>query len=129
MVQRITKVLTGVFLFALLVAGVPAQAQSLTADDLGIGEGSAAAGIGLGGGDFQEILADVVRTFMSFLGIIAVMVILYGGFKWMTSGGDDSKVEKARKLIINGAIGLVIILLSYAIVQFVIGEIITRTTQ
>ena len=63
---------------------------------------------------------DIVKYLMTFLGIIAVAVILYGGFIWMTASGNDDKVDKAKKLIIAGAIGLIIILAAFAIVQFVV---------
>lgn len=46
---------------------------------------------------------------MSLLGIIAVMIILYGGFKWMTSGGSDDAVGDSKKIITAGIIGLIII--------------------
>ena len=58
---------------------------------------------------------------MTVLGIIAVCVILYGGFMWMTAAGNEDRVDKAKQMIIAGAIGLVIILAAYAIVNFVIG--------
>jgi len=83
---------------------------------------------GLGDGDLRTIINGVITTVMSFLGIVAVVVILFGGFKWMTSGGDQTKVDTARKLIINGVIGLVIIILAWAITAFVIDEILKATT-
>jgi uncharacterized membrane protein len=53
-------------------------------------------------------------------GIIAVVIILAGGFKWMTAGGNEDKVGEARKMIISGVIGLAIIMSAFAIAQFVI---------
>ena len=54
------------------------------------------------------------------LGILAVIIILWGGFLWMTAAGDDSKVDKAKKLIISGIVGIVIILAAYIIANFAI---------
>jgi uncharacterized membrane protein YidH (DUF202 family) len=79
--------------------------------------------IGLQAGNFddpQSFAASVVTYLLTFLGIIAVIIILYGGFLWMTAAGNEDRVSKAKKTIIAGAIGLVIILASYAIVTFVI---------
>jgi len=73
-------------------------------------------------------IARIVRTAMSLLGIIAVMIILYGGFKWMTSGGSDEAVGDSKKIITAGIIGLIIILTAYAIASFVINSLITATT-
>ncbi|MCK5510716.1 hypothetical protein KAI65_04215 [Candidatus Parcubacteria bacterium] len=71
--------------------------------------------------DPREMAVAVVRYLMTFLGIIAVVVMLLGGFKWMTAAGNEDKVAEAKKLIIAGIIGLIIVLCAYAIVQFVVG--------
>ncbi len=78
--------------------------------------------------DLRITIARIVRTAMSLLGIIAVMIILYGGFKWMTSGGSDEAVGDSKKIITAGIIGLIIILTAYAIASFVINSLITATT-
>jgi Zn-dependent protease with chaperone function len=64
---------------------------------------------------------------MGLLGLVAVVIILLGGFKWMTSGGEETKVGEAKKLIISGVIGLIIILSAYAIANFVVGSILNGT--
>jgi len=66
------------------------------------------------------IISRLVKIMISFLGFIAVIIILIGGFMWMTSGGDSEKIKSARQLMINGLIGLVIIVLAYAIATLVI---------
>jgi hypothetical protein len=80
---------------------------------------------GLGERDPRAIVASVVRIILGFLGIIAVIIILLGGFKWMTAGGNEDKVSEARKLIISGVIGLVIILAAFGIAQFVINGLMS----
>ena len=71
--------------------------------------------------DPKEMAVSVVKYLMTFLGIIAVVVILYGGFMWMTASGNEDRVDKAKKIIIAGAIGLLIVIAAYAIVNFVVG--------
>lgn len=71
--------------------------------------------------DPKQMAVDIVKYLMTFLGIIAVVVILLGGFKWMTAAGNEDKVSEAKKLIIAGVIGLIIILCAFAIVTFVVG--------
>ncbi len=70
--------------------------------------------------DPRAFAINIVKYLMTFLGIIAVLVVLYGGFIWMTAGGNEDKVDKAKKMIISGAIGLVIVLSAFAIITFVI---------
>lgn len=67
--------------------------------------------------DLRTLIANIINVFLGFLGVIGVVIVMYGGFKWMTSGGLPQKIEEAKKIIINGAIGLVIILAAYGIVR------------
>jgi len=80
----------------------------------------AAASIGLAQGDLKVTIVRIIQILLGFLGIMAVIMILYGGFIWMTSGGDPEKIGKAKKILINTIIGLIIILSSYIITAFII---------
>lgn len=84
---------------------------------------------GLGQRDPRAIVASVIRIILGFLGIVAVIIILLGGFKWMTAGGNEDKVAEARKLIVSGVIGLVIILAAFGIAQFVINSLMNATNN
>lgn len=64
-------------------------------------------------------LLAILRVFFGFLGVIAVALLIYGGFIWMTSGGDPGKVEKAKQIIYNTIIGLIIIFSAFAISSFI----------
>ena len=70
--------------------------------------------------DLVAIIFRAIQYILAFLGVVAVVVILIGGFMWMTAGGNDEKVGKAKKILIQGLIGLVIVLLAFAIATFVI---------
>ena len=118
--------------FVLLPAAVGAQpaadenvADAVTAVDLGLYYGNQT---GLGQSSLQDTIARIIRVALSLLGIIAVIVVIAGGVRYMTAGGDADKVAQGRKIIINGAIGLAIILSSYAITQFVINSLLDGTT-
>lgn len=84
--------------------------------------------IALGGRDIRDTIASIINVALGLLGIVAVVIILLGGFKWMISQGEEEKVKQAKNLIIQGIIGLVIILSAWAIAQFVVGSLITATT-
>ena len=66
-----------------------------------------------------ELVFNVIRYLLGFLGVVAVVILIYGGFLWMTARGNEEQVKKAKKTIINGLIGLIIIILSFVIVSFV----------
>ncbi len=82
---------------------------------------------GLGTNDLREGIMNIINVLLGFLGIIAIIIILYGGFVWLTSAGNEEKVGQAKKIISAGVVGLVIIFISYAIVTFVIESLITAT--
>ena len=75
----------------------------------------------------HEIIAALIKTALSFLGILFVIIVMYGGFVWMTSGGNKEKVLKAKLLLINGTIGAIVIISAYSITVFVIQNIIKAT--
>jgi len=82
---------------------------------------------GLGTTDIKQTIGNLIRVVLGFLGVIAVVIVLMGGFKWMTAGGNDEKVGEAKKTLIAGVIGLAIVLSAFAITQFAIGSLLGAT--
>ena len=70
------------------------------------------------------LVGKILRYVLGLLGIILVVIIIIGGFMWMTSAGNPEKVQKAKAIITNGIIGLVIIVFSYIIANFIIERFI-----
>ncbi|MFA6304624.1 MAG: pilin [Patescibacteria group bacterium] len=107
----------------------------LIAVPLGLVRGQASLGIedvastGLGTRDLKETIIAVLNVLLGFLGIIAVIIILLGGFKWMTAGGEDEKIGEAKKLISAGIVGLIVILAAYAIAKYVVDTISSVTQE
>jgi len=56
---------------------------------------------------------------LSFIGVLFLILTIYGGINWMTAGGNEQKVEKAKTIIINAIIGLLIVLSAYTITSFI----------
>jgi len=67
-----------------------------------------------------SIIGRIVNVILGLLGVILLFIVLYAGFLWMTAGGNEETVGKAKKWMLNGVIGLIIVLLAYAIANFVI---------
>lgn len=70
-------------------------------------------------------IQKLVENAMFFLGILAVCYGLYGGFLMLTAGGEEDKVKRGRTILIQVALGLVVIFLANSIVQFVLSKILT----
>jgi hypothetical protein len=68
--------------------------------------------------NLPETVGMIIAVALLLLGIIFLILMIYGGYMWMTAGGDEQKVEKAKGLIRNAIIGLVIVLAAYAITAF-----------
>lgn len=77
--------------------------------------------------DLVSTIIAVVQWILAITGLIAVIVIMYGGFVWMTARGDAEKVRKAKKILVNAVIGLAVILLAWVIVYFV-ADFVTSST-
>ena len=69
--------------------------------------------------DPRLIVADIIKTLLSILGIIFLVLMIYAGFLWMTAQGYEEKVDKAKDIIKMAVIGLAVVLLSYSITLFV----------
>ena len=108
---------------SLVVGGVALADNSNTVNssELGIGYG---AYTGLAQGDVRMTAANIIRVAMQLLGIVAVVIVLIGGFKWMTAGGNDEQVGEAKKWIFSGIIGLALILSAYAISRFALESLV-----
>jgi hypothetical protein len=65
------------------------------------------------------IIQIVISAFLGLLGIIFLVLIIYSGFNWMTAGGDEEKVTKAKQTLTQAVIGLIIIIAAYSITYFV----------
>jgi len=73
--------------------------------------------------DLKATIENIIRIILGFLGILVIVAIIYGGFRMMTAGGNADQNEGGRKIIIAGAIGLVVILAAYAIASFVVNSL------
>lgn len=114
---------TACFVAAVAFSFAPA-AQAQVPGDLGLAVNSslevAREAVGWSEQSLPVIIMRIVQVAMGFLGILAIVIVLYGGFVWMTAGGDEGKVETAKTILRNGVIGLLLILMAFAIASFVL---------
>jgi hypothetical protein len=83
--------------------------------------------IDLGNEDPRVVVARIINIAMLFLGVIAVGIIIFAGFKWMMAGGSEEKIDSAKKTLKNGVIGLVIVLSSWGIASFILSRLMSAT--
>ena len=71
----------------------------------------------------NRLIKDVINIFSIVVGVVSVIMIIIGGFRYITSGGDSGNVSSAKNTIIYAIIGLVIVALAQFIVQFVLNKV------
>jgi cytochrome bd-type quinol oxidase subunit 2 len=71
----------------------------------------------------NKIITTIINIFSLVVGVVSVIMIILGGFRYITSGGDSSNVQSAKNTIIYALIGLVIVALAQFIVQFVLNKV------
>lgn len=145
MIQNIKKfIMVGMASFALLaptlavgvVGGGVASADIKTelckgADFAAAPDSSKACGTPTDGQSAETGLADIARTitkyFSIIVGAISIIMIIYGGFRYIVSGGDSGKVSSAKNTLIYALVGLIIVALAQLIVRFVVSQADTTT--
>ena len=101
--KKISKHLLSLAIFSLLA--LPLFALNVQAQDSPVDNGIQVVTETLGdtlgseGTDPRQVIANIINIALGFLGIIAVAIVLIGGFKWMTAAGNEDKVEEAKKII------------------------------
>ena len=72
---------------------------------------------------FEEITGTVITMALSLMGLLFLVLAIYGGYTWMMARGNEEMVEKAKNTLTNAIIGLVIVLAAYAISYFITSQI------
>jgi len=110
-----------------LALGANAQLNSDTWSTINQEANDAAneAGFESGGGEvgLSLYVENIITAFLSLLGVIFIILMILAGYNWMTAGGDEQKVTKAKDTIKRAIIGLLIIMGAYAITYFVFANV------
>lgn len=125
------KVVSGFFgaalFFLSLMPLIAVHAVVLTPADTGLPETAANAGYRTTGTSVPQFVGVIINAALGIIGVIFLVLIVYGGMLWMLSEGDETKVGNARGLIFHSIIGLILVLSAYAITSFVVGSLIKGT--
>src|SRR3989338_3752605 len=73
------------------------------------------------------VVAQIIQVVLGLLGVIFIVLIIYAGFNWMTSAGNEDRIGKSKKTIAAAVIGLVIVLAAYLITAFVLSQLFEAT--
>jgi hypothetical protein len=88
-----------------------------------IRDGVNSANPGTGPTSIDSVITDVINVALWAIGILSVIMLIFGGIRYTVSGGDSNKVTAAKNTILYAVIGIVVAMLAYAIVNFVLTEL------
>ena len=80
--------------------------------------------VGLPEAGLSSVIGSVIGGVLSFVGVIFLVLMIYGGLLWMTAAGNGQNVTKAKDIIISSVIGLIIVTSAYAITAFIGGKLL-----
>lgn len=116
----ITVLLVGIVTAIQLSPKVFADAKTAVCDGAGLAVGSAGCSAPTGTPDVEPTVQRGLNIFSAILGIIAVIMFMVGGLKYMTAQGDSGQLNSAKNTLIFAAVGLVIVMLAQTLVKFVV---------
>jgi len=117
-------ILASIFATTFIFGAVPTTAQAANFGDAGaLFEDTGVQAYGEQPRDIRAIVASIVKGALSLLGIIFLLLVIYGGYLWMTAQGEEKQVQKAKDVLKQAIIGIIIVLLAYAITEFIISTI------
>ncbi|MEK7072919.1 MAG: hypothetical protein AAB974_00580 [Patescibacteria group bacterium] len=80
-----------------------------------------------GANALPNVAGTIIQFFIGILGIFFLVLMVYGGYLWMNARGNEQQVEKAKSLITQAVLGLIIMLSAYAITYFVVNNLVNAT--
>jgi len=121
-----------IFAFALLSAvAYPVSAQIVnTLDGLNQTAGEVDAFKNKTSGDYSGFIPEktgqVIGALLRFIGVLFFILMVYAGISWMTAAGNEAQITKAKSLLMNAVIGIIIVFAAYALTMFIGNEIILK---
>lgn len=112
-----------IVLFLIITPALYAQAIDIP----GLEETAGAANIDRSFTSPEVAVTVIIQWVLSLVGVLFLILMIWGGFSWMTSGGNQEQIKKARRTVTSAAIGLIIVLSAYALTVY-IGGILSATS-
>lgn len=108
----------------LFFAGTPVQAESCGSAKQCIDQGLSASGTSSTPNSLSSVLTTVTNILLFLMGAVSVIMIIIGGFRYVTSQGDQTQMQSAKNTILYAVIGVVVSIAAYAIVSFVVAQFV-----
>lgn len=110
--------------FLAILASFLLVKTALAAGDVNVGIDQVNNALTLSNSSPLTIVTRIINFVLGLLGIIVVSIFIYAGFLWMTSGGNEEKINEAKKMLKNAIVGIIIVLSSWGIAYFVLSKLV-----
>lgn len=112
----------------LILLGPPSLVKALSPEDTGLADTAGTAGYGSTAPSLAEVVAGIINVLLGVVGLVFVVLFIYGGITWMTAMGNTETVKKAKSTLVNSLIGLIIVVAAYAIASYVVPALVTAVS-
>jgi len=127
------KLMASVTLTTVMLSALAAPVAADVVSNIKTGLEAAAGPSGYKSGNndanLTKIAGGLIKEALGLLGIVLLAILIWAGFLWMTAQGEEAKVKKAKDMIFQAVVGLVIIVAAYAIADFVLGSLSNATSS
>lgn len=122
--KTISIILLILIIYLLPVAAFTTQVNGQTGQEFEPGELPSAASSGLRDDNLLDFVSDIIRVALGLLGILLLVMIIYGGLLYATAAGDEEKVTRARNTLIYAIVGIIVISAAWILSDFLISNIL-----
>ena len=129
MSTRLKQILSSLLIIPIMALGVSAALQINNVNVVRATDMTLSGGVSSSQGDdvpqdlAGEVFKNVVNILLFIIGAVSVIMLIYGGIRYTTSGGNANSVTAAKNTIMYSIIGLVVAILAFAVVQFVVTQV------
>ena len=116
MLRRITTALTTCLMVGFLIT--PATLLPFSAAASGLDD--TISGLGVTAKQLNQLVGTIVQTLLGLTGVVFMIIIVAAGDLWLTSGGNEEKITKARGMIFNGVVGIALVFAAYLSADFIV---------
>ena len=129
MSTRLKQILSSLLIIPIMALGVSAALQINNVNVVRATDMTISGGVSSSQGDdvpqdlANDVFKNVVNILLFIIGAVSVIMLIYGGIRYTTSGGNANSVTAAKNTIMYSIIGLVVAILAFAVVQFVVNQV------
>ena len=127
--KKFSKIIAGSVMVMAVYGALLMPALASITSDTGLVHTASKSGFKTENSDLAPLIGGLIQNLMGLLGSIFLLLLIYAGALWMTAQGDTDKIKKAKGIIMNAVLGIVLVFASYTLVGYVVGKLSTSPSS